>query len=450
MCAEVERAAELGKFNQMDAQHIKATDQLQSGYFAAYRLYEFCPDFASYFAPEQKEQLNKTLQGLDTSLFYQGYTQLLSSYHSVPVVITGYGFSSSRGTDNDDGPLTEEAQGHRLVTTYDDIIRSGCSGALITSWQDVWGRRTWNTSYAVDVGTTDLWHDIQTDGTGYGLLSFDPGKEENACYVDGDPSEWTEKDILQQKDGTTLSARYDERNLYLLLQKEGLSQETAWFLPIDVTPKSGSKRSASPSLAFEREADFLLCLQGKDNSRLLVQSRYEAVRENYLAQIAGEDPFVDFPAKDDPLFVPIRMILRNQKLVPDGATEEEILAARKYETFETGRLVYGNGNPNSASYNSLADFSYGDNCIEVRIPWQLINFRDPSQMSVHDDYYEHYGVQGLLVKEIYLGVHPAGEEGPITMVPFSLKGWGEKPEYHERLKQSYNIVKESWGDQHAL
>ena len=57
-----------------------------------------------------------------------------------------------------------------------------------------------------------------------------------------------------------------------------------------------------------RGADFLLCLSGAEDSRLLVQARYEALRENYLASTSGEDPFADPPAADSSLFVPIGMV----------------------------------------------------------------------------------------------------------------------------------------------
>ena len=138
------------------------------------------------------------------------------------------------------------------------------------------------------------------------------------------------------------------------------------------------------------------------------------------------------------------MILQNHKLVAGDVSDDELLASKRYDTFETGRLVYGNGDPADSAYNSLADFCYGDNFAEVRLPWQLLNFSNPSVMAVHDDYYENYGVEWFEIKEIYLGAGIAGKKGPIAMEAFRLKGWGDKPEFHERLKQSYDIVKESW------
>ncbi|MCR1839174.1 hypothetical protein [Murimonas intestini] len=437
-------ARQLGKFSHVNAEHLIPTEQLKSGYFAAYRLFEFCPDFSEYLVQDQDPGFKAMLDGLDKETYCQGYTQLLSEYHTMPVVITSYGFSSSRGTDTEKGPLTEKEQGRRLAEVYNEIVESGCSGALIASWQDEWGRRTWNTSYAVDIQNTDLWHDIQTDGQGYGLLSFEPGETESICCVDGDIAEWTEEDRVLEQDGISLSAKYDERCLYLLIGQEGLSRDSELYIPLDITTKSGSMKSDSHGLKFERGADFLLCIHGEDKSRLLVQARYESLRENYQLQITGEDPFVYFPDTDADSFLPIRMILQNHKLVAEDVSDDELLASKRYDTFETGRLVYGNGNPSDSTYNSLADFCYGENIVEVRLPWALLNFSNPSVMAVHDDYYENYGVEWFRIKEIWLGAGTAGQKEPIAMEALRLKGWGDKPVFHERLKQSYDIVKESW------
>lgn len=438
-------AKQLGKYNHLDAQNILATDQLKSGYFASYRLYEFCPGFSQYFSVEQKAKLSTILKALNQKFFYEGYTQLLANYHSMPVVITGYGFSSARGTDDMDGPLTEEKQGQALVSTYEDIVKSGCSGAVISTWQDAWERRTWNTSYAVNVTESYRWHDIQNNGQGYGLLSFDPGTKESACYVDGDSSEWKEKDRVLSNKGITLSARYDEGFFYLLVEKEGLTEQTPIYIPIDTTQKSGSKRSENPELTFEREADFLLSLTGRNDSRLLVQARYESLRENYLTQITGTDPFVSFPKKDSPEFVPIRMTCKNKKLATEDMTDAQIRAMVLFDTYETGKQVYGNGNPDSSDYNSLADFCYGPGFVEVRIPWQLLNFWNPSDMEIHDDYYQNYGVEGIRISQLYLGLCETNQQKPAPMEAVKLKGWGDKVSYHERLKRSYFILKESWG-----
>ena len=100
--------------------------------------------------------------------------------------------------------------------------------------------------------------------------------------------------------------------------------------------------------------------------------------------------------------------------------------------------------PINADYNSLADFCFGDGFVEVRIPWQLLNFSNPSEMQIHDDYYEHYGVENMAINSMSLGVGTG--RGTIRMFEVPLMGWGSTVTYHERLKPSYYIMKQLWAD----
>ena len=111
--------------------------------------------------------------------------------------------------------------------------------------------------------------------------------------------------------------------------------------------------------------------------------------------------------------------------------------------YETGLLTYGNGNPASEQFDSIADFMAGDGFVELRIPWQMLNFYDPSNMEIHGDYYAHYGVVGMAIKKMYVGVS-SSETERIELGSVALEGWDTKVSYHERLKESYFIVQEAW------
>ena len=83
--------------------------------------------------------------------------------------------------------------------------------------------------------------------------------------------------------------------------------------------------------------------------------------------------------------------------------------------------------------------------IEIRLPWDLLNFSNPSQMQIHDDYYENYGIENLSVRGIYAGIGTEnGKDSRISMEWKELKGWGKNPAYHERLKQSYYMMQDIW------
>ena len=42
-------------------------------------------------------------------------------------------------------------------------------------------------------------------------------------------------------------------------------------------------------------------------------------------------------------------------------------------------MTFGNGNPYDADYNSVSDFYINGDEVEIRLPWQLLNFSNPAQ-----------------------------------------------------------------------
>mgnify|MGYP000649600779 FL=1 len=234
--------------------------------------------------------------------------------------------------------------------------------------------------------------------------------------------------------------KYDEKFLYFRVHKDNYDAETETiYIPVDVTPNSGSYYADGEDVKFDRKADFLLVLNGRENSRVLVQERYEAFRVIFAEDYGEENPYFEIPDKDSPVFKKIYLAL--QLGMVNALYEEDKMS----EKFETGRLTFGNGNPSDEDYNSVSDFYINADDIEIRLPWQLFNFSNPAQQQIHDDYYEHYGIENLKIKSIYAGADTSQNKGErIRMGELKLNGWGRNPSYHERLKQSYYVVKEKW------
>ncbi|MDD6879167.1 MAG: hypothetical protein PUD59_02940, partial [bacterium] len=311
------------KCAEVDVEHIKTTEKFISGQFASYHVYPYYPDYLSYVSDWSFTGIS------DLSDFitpggklntYRAYLSMLTEHHSMPVVISEFGVSTGRGmaqrdrnTGRNQGNMSESEQGQALIDCYNDIMSVGCSGGCVFSWQDEWFKRTWNTMYAVNLRRTPYWSDYQTNEQYFGLLSFDPGEESSVCYVDGDISEWTDGDIVFTGEGSSLSMKYDEKFVYFLVYKEDLDflRETL-FIPIDTTQKTGSSYCENYGLLFDRAADFLLVINGTDNSRLMVQERYEALRSTYSMNVWDFDTYVsaNVPDRDSSKFVNIDMILQ--------------------------------------------------------------------------------------------------------------------------------------------
>lgn len=462
----------------VNVEHIQPTQQFISGYFTSYHIYPYFPDFlqteqeAQQFTEDQlnvlfgKNQVATITQRLSelgapsvhdylTSADYydsQGrfntyyaYLKAINNFHNIPVVISEYGVTTGRGraqvdvnTGRSQGFLTEQQQGQYLIECYQDIINAGSAGSCLFSWQDEWFKRTWNTLHAVDLLKTPYWSDYQTNEQFYGLLTFDPGTEQSVCYVDGDPSEWTEDNLVWQENGLELSMQYDEKFLYFYVQGFDPQQSTL-YIPLDTTPKSGSTYCENYDISFDRPCDFVIAIDGTDNSRVVVQERYEVLKANYWEFYDTTDPYISQPERDSPRFVNIDLAMRLYDIVPNLNSNETA-----GESYETGKLRHGNANPDAPDFDSLADFCFTGDGVEIRIPWQLLNFSNPSEMMIHDDYYEHYGIENLHIDDMYVGAVLAGDQTRAVLSSFPLKGWGKDVTYHERLKESYYILQDYW------
>lgn len=430
------------KCAKVDVQHIRTTDAFLSGHFASFHVYPYYPDYLNY--EEDKTDFVRTEDGRINT--YQTYLRRLTEYFTIPVVISEYGVSTGRGmaqrdynTGRNQGNLSEQEQGQALIECYNDIMAAGCAGSCVFTWQDEWFKRTWNTMHAVDLDNTPYWSDYQTNEQYFGLLSFDPGEEKSVCYVDGDTSEWSEDDLVLSDENFSISMKYDEKFLYFLLEKEDFSSDTVLYMPIDLTPKSGSTYCQNYDLGFERACDFLVVIDGKENSRVLVQERYEVLRAMYLHETEDRDAYLSPVDSDSPIFKSINLMLQTATPLLTGNWQATA------EVYETGLLTYGNANPSSEDFNSLADFIFFEDGVELKLPWQLLNFANPSEMMIHDDYYENYGVEYIQINTMYVGISDdTHKDYRVLMAPFELKGWGKEVTYHERLKESYYILKEYW------
>ncbi len=437
------------KCARVDVEHIKTTDSFIPGQFASYHVYPYYPyylslvDDWSIFGISSKEAFRDELGRTNS---YRTYLQMLNNHHTLPVVISEFGVSTGRGmaqvdkdTGRNQGNTSEQMQGQALIDCWKDIKATGCNGGCVFTWQDEWFKRTWNTMHAVNLTRTAYWSDYQTNEQYFGLLSFDPGEKKSVCYVDGDISEWTEKDKIISG-SQELSVKYDEKFMYFLIKKDGLDfEKETIYIPLDITPKSGSNYCENFNIKFDRDADFVIVLNGKDNSRIMAQERYDALRSTYSKDIYKFDTYFkkNIPQKNSPKFVKIDLILRTS--IPAAPEIKEATA----ESYETGHLFYGNANPESAEFNSLADFCRSGDYIELKLPWQLINFADPSKMEIHDDYYDgNYGIEYISINSIYAGIGMGIDR--IELSPIKLRGWRNKVTYHERLKSSYYIMQDLW------
>ena len=429
------------KYGDINVETILPHNNYQSGFFAAYQAYPFMPEFVFY----EDENTENT---------YLEYLERLNDFHDLPVVITEFGVSTSRATSaiennrnmgRDQAGLDEKAQGLALVSMMEDIQKANIEHMFINSWQDDWSNSTWNTEQAIDLDYNVLWHDIQSANTSFGLMAFDIGEKRRTCYVDGEIDEWSKEDLVIN-DNYALSIKYDEEAMYFMVEGANLDNDHI-FIALDITPNSGSTYAANLNLNMSEDSDFIIELNGQDASRVWVNNRYNTLRalHGHLTTFKFNQ-YTQRPSRHSNRFDKIEMLLNEKTFFKDGVIipfknfsfsggSSNYYLSNKYET---GKLLYANGNPDSVNYNSLADIYSHNDIIEIRIPWLMLNIADPINMRIHDDYYDNYGVEYLNLKSINVGI--GDQNAVIEMRDYKLNKLKDKLVYHERLKASYYIV----------
>ena len=420
----------------VDTETIVATDRYFAGLYAALDIYPYYPEFINY----QPEYCNYTdpLTGRQNN--YKAYLLDLKKEYTIPVLVAEFGVPTSRGIASKSaigyhqGGLTEQEQGKYVSNMIVDIASAGYAGGLIFSWQDEWFKQTWNTFRYGSESASRRTPNVMSAEQNYGILAMLPG-DTDIITVDGKIDEWTDEDIICETDDAVLSAKYDEGYLYfaVALKKRQRFDNTELFIPIS-TLGVGSHSYSEAALQFDNAVDFILCLNGKENSMLLVDEYYDFFQYRYgwiMGWIVTDN---DFGQKDTGKYVCVNQWVTGELVLPQTKqTIEPII-------FEAGKLLFGNTDPNSKEYDSLADFCYRKDTLEIRIPWYLLNVLNSTEGVCINDFMKDNAEGTTTLLKVSAGVALKGDTVKLASV-----GWKEKDtsEFHTRLKRSYDIISET-------
>jgi len=376
----------------------ETTEAFPAGVFATFHAYPYYPDFMVH---------SPKYQGAASSWGpsdYFGYLRELKRHHAgMPVVIAEYGVPASIGIAHlqpqgwHHGGHPEEAMADidRRLTL--EIAEAGMAGGAVFAWIDEWFKKNWIVlEFELPPERNRFWLNRLDAEQHYGMVAM-----EALPPVDGESAQdrvegWEGVSPLYEgREGTRLRAAYDAAYLWLNIElPESQPPGSEVMVGFDlVDPERGEFRwpgGSGPELPVGIE--FALVVDGQE-VRLLADPSQNPFRHEEVGAgppSAGTRPWTG--TEDVPGFFTRRAEQRfNRPYVTvenrDGIYDSlrVITNRRRFarDSTETLALGYDRGLlPHGEPPDGLWSWSEDGRVLEVRLPWMLLNFTDPSSRSL--------------------------------------------------------------------
>ncbi|MBM7572977.1 hypothetical protein JOC48_003525 [Aquibacillus albus] len=432
----------------VDATNIQRING-EAGYFASFHAYPYYPDFLRY-TDKYKDVKNDKGQ-MDT---YKGYLRELKNYHrEMPVMITEFGVPVSRGNAHigplgrDQGGHTEVEQGRHITDMLKHIYREGHAGAVIFTWQDEWFKKTWNTMAFENPDRRPFWYNALSVEMSYGLLGMYPNKH-NDLKIDGKLEDWSTIDGSEIRTVSTpladLKVTKDEGYVYISSRLPGdfNPKENTFYLGVDTLSGGIKNPDFLKGKMLDEGLETVVRLGNDNESEVLVAPSYDFHHRLY----------VHAPKSNQDNAIHSWKLAVSRKLeYPDAKVELP---------FE--EVVVGHMERASLSNDSMAEWAVQGNVIEIKIPWALLGFSDPSSKQVvsyspikkGDIEMPTEKIDGIrfipwIIDKSSKTVHGLKSESSlIAITDYPLYNWDDwqEVEYDEQVKESYYIVQDAFND----
>jgi len=430
----------------------------QAGYFASYHVYPYYPDF---FRIDPTLMNVKDGQGRPDT--YRAYLRKLKAYHrGMPVMVTEFGVPSSIGLAHlgnlgrDQGGHDEKEQGQIDAALYKEIVEEHFAGAILFSWQDEWFKKTWNTMhFELPSERRKYWLNVLTNEKMFGVLGMYPGKE-GVLSVDGNLDDWDKlpKDDKMQWDQPApgwnrITVTHDEAYVYVAaeLTENFAPDREILHLGIDTLPGGNRHGTAMGNRKLDEGLETMITLGNDRESGIRIAADYDFHQRLYGQRYGMIPVGKEEKADDSGVFNPWKLAV-GLKLEPPDARR-----TYPFEEVEVGRFRRGTTDPNSPDYNTLALWQASGRVVELRIPWMLMGFTDPSSLQVMA--YGGKDLKSVKTEGIRLvpwiekraggGIVGLGDGNSVYRVTdlprYRWNSWNSV-RYNERPKQSYEIMKD--------
>lgn len=398
----------------IDLANLKFSDS-SAGYFASYHAYPYYPDFIS---------TNPYYQSFSDHIgqnSYLGYLyDLKNHYDRFPLIIAEFGVPSSWGiahyshTGTHHGGKSEVEQGEANMRLLQNIFESRCGGGIQFSWIDEWWKPTWVTTPMDYLShRRPFWHNVTAAEQNFGLLKFE---KEPVSY-----KKW--KTYQNEKPIDTISVTHDYSYFRLRLAlKETIQPDDSIWIALDTYSEDLGERILPTGDTIQHRAEFALKITNHD-AELFVTQAYDLFGIKFGIS-SPEQLYRSVPTTGAPW-----NIVRWKNNI--GTLDVQYI----------GKMNTRIGNQPASSKDAVM---ISDKQLEIRLPWTLLHFVDPSTMNViHDDrttsVTEDTISDGIAISVFYNNSQMAPESR------YKWDSWNTVDDVKTVKKASYSIIKNRIG-----
>lgn len=338
-----------------------------AGYFATFHAYPYYPDFIS------NDPGYQTFADYLGQNSYLGYLyDLKAHYNNYPLIIGEFGTPSSWGVAHysfsgmHHGGMDEKEQGLYLMRLLDNIEESGCGGGMYFAWIDEWFKRNWITDpFDFPMQRRALWHNITAAEQNFGLIKFERNTM-NYQLIDVHADTCPINEVYADADFTFLNLK--------LIMNYPFSNIDTLLLAFDTYSKDLGEAVLPGGYVIGNRAEFLLKITNF-SAELFVTQAYDLFGI-WHGISPPQQLYRSIPTDGGPWNI-VRW--KNN----DPAHDIQYIGNLKVRRVELP--------PSSKDAVVISDDK-----IEIRIPWSLLNFIDPTSLRVMHDYRETPGTQDTL------------------------------------------------------
>lgn len=440
----------------VDPMHMEPTDAWTAGYFASYHVYPYYPDS---LRRDQKYLDYVNDEGVNDP--YAGYLHELREHHKgIPLIIAEFGMPSSRGIAHygllgrSQGMHNEKQQGELNAGMLHQIYNEDYDGAMLFEWQDEWFKFTWNTiELEVPGDRRAMWRNRLTNEEHFGVMAIEPEESpEELMKIDGKTDDWEKRGLAAEDvgNGLRMAMTSDSSDLYVLLQKDGGDwnfDEDVLTLGFDTTSGGSKSAKLAPGIQFDSGLEFLARFEAGQGGRLYVNSAYDQFSWLYGYKLKSVPYKAEYADEEAGIFLPWKLALNRALYLPQSKV------TAPFEAYDVGKLHWGTNDPESEKFNNLSDWYLQGDTLELRIPWMLLGFTDPSKLQVWKYPYGTEAVtpidtDGISVSAVLSEASSeSSDAAPAKPVSksYTWDAW-DLPPYHERQKKSFDILKDAFAE----